>query len=150
MCTRAEAFTCVVKGATCWEYDSFPRMQPTLPGSSCSLRLRGEATAVSRLNGMQPAAAKAVTGHYRKPRFPVERRGTDYYSALASPAAGAGPARNRGDAMKFVCNVCGYVYDPAVGDAEGGIAAGTTFEALPADWVCPECGAGKDDFSPVS
>lgn len=47
---------------------------------------------------------------------------------------------------KYVCSVCGYVYDPAVGDPEGGIASGTTFKDLPDDWVCPVCGAGKEDF----
>lgn len=48
---------------------------------------------------------------------------------------------------KYVCDVCGYVYDPANGDPDNGIAAGTSFEDLPADWVCPECGVGKDSFS---
>ncbi len=50
---------------------------------------------------------------------------------------------------KWQCTVCGYVYDPAVGDADAGIAAGTAFEDLPDDWVCPECGAGKDMFEEV-
>ena len=50
---------------------------------------------------------------------------------------------------KYVCDVCGYVYDPEIGDADGGIAVGTAFEDIPADWVCPICGVGKDDFSPV-
>ena len=49
---------------------------------------------------------------------------------------------------KYVCTVCGYVYDPAEGDPDGGIAAGTSFEDLPDDWVCPVCGAGKEDFEP--
>lgn len=49
---------------------------------------------------------------------------------------------------KYVCDVCGYVYDPAEGDAVGGIAAGTAFEYLPEDWVCPVCGATKDEFAP--
>ncbi|KPJ49086.1 High molecular weight rubredoxin [candidate division TA06 bacterium DG_26] len=48
---------------------------------------------------------------------------------------------------KYVCDVCGYVYDPAVGDPEHGVAAGTAFEDVPDDWVCPVCGAGKDQFS---
>jgi len=47
---------------------------------------------------------------------------------------------------KYVCSVCGYVYDPAEGDADGGIEAGTAFENLPADWVCPVCSAGKSEF----
>ena len=50
---------------------------------------------------------------------------------------------------KYVCDVCGWVYDPEVGDPEGGIAPGTAFEDIPDDWVCPLCGVGKEDFSPV-
>ena len=49
---------------------------------------------------------------------------------------------------RYVCSVCGYVYDPAVGDPENGIAAGTAFTDLPDDWVCPVCGAEKDQFEP--
>ena len=48
---------------------------------------------------------------------------------------------------KYVCNVCGYVYDPEVGDPDNGIAHGTPFDQLPDSWVCPECGVGKDEFS---
>ena len=47
---------------------------------------------------------------------------------------------------KFVCTVCGYVYDPEVGDPENDIAPGTPFEQLPEDWLCPLCGVGKEDF----
>ena len=47
---------------------------------------------------------------------------------------------------RYVCNVCGYVYDPAKGDPESGIKPGTKFEDLPDDWVCPICGATKDQF----
>ena len=50
--------------------------------------------------------------------------------------------------MKYVCTVCSYVYDPAVGDLDSGIAPGTAFEDLPDDWVCPECGVEKDMFEP--
>ena len=50
---------------------------------------------------------------------------------------------------KYVCKVCGYVYDPAAGDADSGIAPGTAFEDLPADWVCPLCGVGTEDFEPA-
>ncbi|HHS14465.1 MAG TPA: rubredoxin [bacterium] len=48
---------------------------------------------------------------------------------------------------KWVCDICGWVYDPEVGDPESGIEPGTAFENLPDHWVCPECGAGKDEFS---
>lgn len=47
---------------------------------------------------------------------------------------------------KYVCAICGYVYDPAVGDTYAGIAPGTSFEDLPDDWTCPLCGAGKSEF----
>lgn len=50
---------------------------------------------------------------------------------------------------KWECMVCGYVYDPAVGDPDSGIAAGTSFEDLPDDWMCPECGVEKDMFEKV-
>ena len=50
---------------------------------------------------------------------------------------------------KYACNACGYVYDPAIGDPDGGVAPGTPFEDVPAGWVCPECGVPKEDFSPV-
>ena len=49
-------------------------------------------------------------------------------------------------ANKWECTVCGYIYDPAQGDPDAGIAAGTTFEDLPDDWVCPLCGVAKDMF----
>ena len=49
----------------------------------------------------------------------------------------------------YVCDVCGWEYDPEVGDPKHGIAPGTAFEDLPDDWVCPLCGVGKDEFSPA-
>ncbi len=50
---------------------------------------------------------------------------------------------------KYVCDMCGYIYDPELGDPDGNIAPGTAFEDIPDDWVCPLCGVSKDDFSPV-
>ncbi len=47
---------------------------------------------------------------------------------------------------KWVCVVCGYVYDEEAGDTDSGIAPGTKFEDIPEDWVCPLCGVGKDQF----
>ena len=47
---------------------------------------------------------------------------------------------------KCVCKICGYVYDPAVGDPDGGIAPGTSFKDIPDDWECPLCGAKKVHF----
>ena len=47
---------------------------------------------------------------------------------------------------RYRCLACGHVYDPAEGDPATGILPGTAFEDLPADWTCPDCGAGKEDF----
>jgi rubredoxin-NAD+ reductase len=49
--------------------------------------------------------------------------------------------------MKYVCDVCGWEYDEAVGDPDNGIAPGTKWEDLPDDFECPLCGVGKDSFS---
>ena len=49
---------------------------------------------------------------------------------------------------KYVCDVCGYVYDPATGDPDNGVDAGTAFKDIPDTWVCPVCGVEKDNFSP--
>ena len=51
---------------------------------------------------------------------------------------------------KYICTACEWVYDPAVGDPDGGIAPGTPFEDIPDDWVCPVCGLGKDAFEEVT
>lgn len=47
---------------------------------------------------------------------------------------------------RYICNVCGYIYDPADGDPENGIPPGISFEELPDDWTCPACGVGKEFF----
>ena len=50
---------------------------------------------------------------------------------------------------KYVCNVCGYEYDPAIGDPDQDVSMGTLFEALPEEWICPLCGEEKDNFIQV-
>ena len=50
---------------------------------------------------------------------------------------------------QWKCQICGYVYDPAVGDKASGVPAGTAFADLPAAWVCPSCGAGKEMFEEI-
>ena len=47
---------------------------------------------------------------------------------------------------RYICQVCGYVYDPEAGDPGNGVPKGTKFEDLPGDWSCPVCGASKDQF----
>ncbi|MFA5850184.1 MAG: rubredoxin [Bacteroidales bacterium] len=51
--------------------------------------------------------------------------------------------------MKYICVVCDYIYDPQLGDPDGGIAPGTEFKDIPDSWVCPLCGVGKEDFEPL-
>jgi flavin reductase (DIM6/NTAB) family NADH-FMN oxidoreductase RutF/rubredoxin len=62
------------------------------------------------------------------------------YMKEEEPKAAAAPSN------KYKCKVCGYVYDPATGDPDSGIKAGTPFEELPDSWVCPVCGAPKSEF----
>lgn len=51
--------------------------------------------------------------------------------------------------QKYICDVCGWIYDPEAGLPDEDIKPGTKFKDLPDDFVCPECGVGKDEFSPV-
>jgi rubredoxin/flavin reductase (DIM6/NTAB) family NADH-FMN oxidoreductase RutF len=55
-------------------------------------------------------------------------------------------SKEKKDNGKYRCSICGYIYDPSVGDPDIGIPAGTSFDELPDDWVCPICGASKSDF----
>jgi rubredoxin len=50
--------------------------------------------------------------------------------------------------VKYMCQSCGFLYDPEEGDPDGGIPPGTPFEEIPEDWFCPVCGARKEDFEP--
>lgn len=51
--------------------------------------------------------------------------------------------------MEYECQNCGYIYDPKIGDPEGGIDPGTPFSEIPEDWICPVCGAEKSQFEPL-
>ncbi|BAY31777.1 rubredoxin-type Fe(Cys)4 protein [Nostoc carneum NIES-2107] len=50
---------------------------------------------------------------------------------------------------KYICSVCGYEYDPEAGDPDSGVEPSTTFDEISDDWVCPVCGAGKEEFEPA-
>lgn len=67
---------------------------------------------------------------------------------MANPRAGEREAKTvmAEKTQQWICEDCGFVYDPAEGDPDGGIPPGTAFEDIPDDWVCPECGAKKTDF----
>ena len=51
---------------------------------------------------------------------------------------------------KWICTVCEYIYDPQYGDPEGDVRPGTSFDRLPSEWICPDCGAPKDEFTPFA
>lgn len=80
---------------------------------------------------------------------------TENRKNTAPPARAAGPVvsslttQKLEKMKKYECTVCNWVYDPAIGDPESGVAPGTPFEELPDDWTCPECGVGKDMFEEV-
>ena len=59
------------------------------------------------------------------------------------------PLAETATTQKWICESCGFIYDPAEGDLDGGIEPGTPFETIPDDWFCPVCGARKKDFVPV-
>ena len=89
------------------------------------------------------AAAEPMTyAFYRQVKGGKSPKAAPTYEKDEPPKT-APPA---GKAARYTCTVCGYVYDPVQGDPEGKIRPGTPFEELPADWVCPVCGAGKDKF----
>ena len=52
--------------------------------------------------------------------------------------------------LQYICDACGYIYDEAAGDADGGLAPGTRFADIPDDWACPLCGVTKSDFTPYT
>jgi rubredoxin len=74
-------------------------------------------------------------------------------SGVTASSPGPVSAIAEGQATKppsqWICESCGMVYDPAVGDPDGGIVPGTAFEDIPGDWFCPVCGARKRDFVPL-
>ncbi len=89
------------------------------------------------------ATAEPMTyAYYHKVKGGKAPKNAPTYQKEEAPKSAAPVAK----AARFVCTVCGYVYDPEKGDPEGNVKPGTHFEELPADWVCPVCGAEKDKF----
>lgn len=101
----------------------------------------GEVVDGDVMDGAQPPLTYACYRDVRKGRSP--RNAPTYLERAETDAADPSPSPSG----KWGCDVCGHVYDPAVGDPDAGIPAGTQFEDLPEDWVCPACGAGKSDFT---
>ena len=81
---------------------------------------------------------------------PVEHHHADRYSVALQALRGDGKAAEAGQPVpgKWICKVCGVIYDPAVGDPDSGLVAGTAFEAIPDTWQCPICGTRKANFVP--
>ena len=80
---------------------------------------------------------------------PVEHHHADRYNVALQALQGSGSSGEApAVAGLWICKVCGVIYDPAVGDPESGITAGTAFEAIPDDWSCPICGTRKANFTP--
>ena len=75
-----------------------------------------------------------------------EKRGTTPSSAPTFIKSETPTAKKEAIMQKYRCVVCNYVYDPAIGDPDGGIQPGTPFEKIPDNWVCPICGADKSQF----
>ena len=93
------------------------------------------------------AAAEPMTyAYYHAVKGGRAPKNAPTYQEQAPPKPAA-PALAVAQAARYTCTVCGYIYDPEKGDPEGNIKAGTRFEELPAGWVCPVCGAGKDQFA---
>jgi rubredoxin len=67
---------------------------------------------------------------------------------LPGPVALPCRAVSTATTQQWICESCGFIYDPAEGDPDGGVPPGTAFEDIPGDWVCPVCGARKKDFEP--
>lgn len=89
------------------------------------------------------AAAEPMTyAYYRKVKGGKSPKNAPTHQQEASPQPP--PAAEKTE--RYTCSVCGYIYDPQKGDPEGKVKPGTRFEDLPAEWVCPVCGAGKEKF----
>ena len=115
------------------------------PGAAHEARLR---VALDEQQ-LQPLGPAAQEDHRRRETRHGRR-------AVVQLLAGAGtvdlhardPTRYPSAAMKWMCESCGFIYDPEEGDPDGGIPPGTRFEDIPDTWFCPVCGARKRDFTP--
>lgn len=87
---------------------------------------------------MRPASVRPASG-WPCPRPLRFRLAAQVVFSAVSEATGT---------KRWICEACGWIYDPAEGDIDGGVPAGTAFEDIPEDWFCPVCGARKTDFVP--
>lgn len=80
----------------------------------------------------------------------IENHHANQYTEALKALDGVEPAAKSATGGKWICKQCSMIYDPAEGDPDSGIAAGTAFEDIPEDWYCPICGASKKSFVPYS
>ena len=134
---------------------SRPRQRTRAARGAVGTAARRCARLPAQQRGAATCARIALRGH-RQPghqapaqgnRAPVGARDAGV-SAVAATAAAAETSGITADFKKYICHVCGLIYDEARGDADSGLAAGTRFEDIPEDWACPICGVGKADFEP--
>ncbi len=143
------------------DVDKFAQTPHTLTANGCPLVTE---SALSVLEGRVVASADGGTHTIfivELTRAEVLKRGTPLtYATYQTVKKGHSPKNAptyRGDSApgeetapgRFKCSVCGYLYDPSVGDPVAHIPPGTSFEDLPSDWTCPLCGATKEDFAAV-
>ena len=81
---------------------------------------------------------------------PIEQHHAERYGIALQALQGGGQLGDAGEAVggKWICQICSMIYDPAQGDPDSGIAPGTAFGAIPAEWACPICGTSKANFIP--
>ncbi len=91
---------------------------------------------------LDTSAEPMTYAYYHKVKGGKAPKTAPTYQGEGSPK----PPSPAGKAARYTCTVCGYLYDPEKGDPEGKVPPETPFEALPADWTCPVCGAEKDKF----
>ena len=109
------------------------------PAPAHSLHLRGRLVASIGFSPGGRWAPFPAGGSYESP-------GALHWSPRRPVRAPDQIVLQEAEMTKYICTVCDYVYDPAVGDPDSGIEPGTAFADLPDDWVCPECGVEKEDF----
>jgi len=88
--------------------------------------------------------------YYRDVKGGKTPRTAATYKAKSSDSTQSVNSKGAKVMQKYKCSMCGYIYDPAKGDPDNGVEPGTAFEDIPDNWVCPECGVGKDEFEPYN
>jgi rubrerythrin len=144
----ARCLELAIEGET-YEYTT---MYPEFAAAASAER---DATAEAEFNE-QIAESKDHAGLFRKAASnfgfltPIENHHADRYGIALKALSGEGKAGEASEPLPglWICKVCSMIYDPAIGDPDSGIAAGTPFEAIPDDWECPICGARKVSFEP--